>query len=131
MKKFLIFGISVALLSSVIGAGFTYLYYDKMFDFSSILPIWKVVAVYTSLSLILSLSLFFSQKYFKKNGVFILNTLVCMGAMASILYPMTYKNINVELVEMYPIVAIPLHFILPIIWLACQPLVLYNSYENK
>lgn len=122
----MMYGLFVAVVSSAVGALYLNAYYTEMFDYSMILPIWKVVSIYTALSLFLSLVLFFVFKYLGRIGVLVLNTLFVMAMTASIYYPITYFNSKID-VEYIAVAALPIHFIMPLVWLAIQPFALISK----
>lgn len=122
----MMYGLFVAVVSSAVGALYLNAYYTEMFDYSMILPIWKVVSIYTALSLFLSLVLFFVFKYLGRIGVLVLNTLFVMAMTASIYYPITYFNNKID-VEYIAVAALPIHFIMPLVWLAIQPFALISK----
>jgi hypothetical protein len=51
-----------------------------------------------------------------------------MASVASIALPITYINQEID-TTFIAVAAIPVHFIMPIIWLALQPLTVSSSYE--
>ncbi|NBV09231.1 MAG: hypothetical protein EBR91_02940 [Flavobacteriia bacterium] len=127
MKRFLFLGLIVALLSSIVGATYLYFFYGLELDESSkVLPIWKVVAIYTSISLLISLMSYIFFSKWGKWGVIILNTVFSSIAIASIAYPITYVNQEID-TTFIAIAAIPVHFMMPLIWLSLQPIVLIQK----
>lgn len=127
MKRFLFLGLIVALLSSIVGATYLYFFYGLELDESSkVLPIWKVVAIYTSISLLIALMAYIFFSKWGKWGVIILNTVFSSIAIASIAYPITYVNQEID-TTFIAIAAIPVHFMMPLIWLSLQPIVLIQK----
>ncbi|MEI8193809.1 MAG: hypothetical protein WCG64_08080 [Flavobacteriia bacterium] len=127
MKRFLFLGLIVALLSSIVGATYLYFFYGLELDESSkVLPIWKVVAIYTSISLLIALMSYVVFSKWGKWGVIILNTVFSSIAIASIAYPITYVNQEID-TTFIAIAAIPVHFMMPLIWLSLQPIVLIQK----
>ncbi|NBV68751.1 MAG: hypothetical protein EBR74_09465 [Flavobacteriia bacterium] len=127
MKRFLFLGLIVALLSSIVGATYLYFFYGLELDESSkVLPIWKVVAIYTSISLLITLMSYVVFSKWGKWGVIILNTVFSSIAIASIAYPITYVNQEID-TTFIAIAAIPVHFMMPLIWLSLQPIVLIQK----
>jgi len=130
MKKFMIHGILSALISSIAGGLFLKFYYSLELDQSEkVLPIWKVIAIYISLSLLLSLILFQAKKILNNLGVIMVNTILSIVTTASIVYPITYVNQNLD-TTFIAVAAIPVHFIMPMIWMALQPII-FNSNNEK
>ena len=129
MRKFMIHGLIVAAISSLVGGLYLHYFYALELDESyKVLPIWRVVSIYIALSLVLSLVLMLVSRLLKKWGVLVLNTLLTMVSVASIAFPITYINQEID-TTFIAIAAIPVHFIMPIIWLALQPLTVSSSHE--
>lgn len=129
MRKFMIHGLTVAVISSLVGGLYLHYFYSLELDESyKVLPIWKVVSIYITLSLLLSLVLMIASRILKKWGVIVLNTVLTMVSVASIALPITYINQEID-TTFIAVAAIPLHFIMPIIWLALQPLTFSSSHE--
>jgi len=127
MKRFLFLGLIVALLSSIVGATYLYFFYGLELDESrKVLPIWKVVAIYTSISLLITLMSYVVFSKWGKWGVIILNTVFSSIAIASIAYPITYVNQEID-TTFIAIAAIPVHLMMPLIWLSLQPIVLIQK----
>lgn len=130
MRKFMIHGLIVAAISSLVGGLYLHYFYALELDESfKVLPVWKVVSIYIALSLLLSLLLMFVSRMLKKWGVIAMNTLLTMFSVASIAFPITYVNQEID-TTFIAIAAIPVHFIMPIIWLALQPLTFNTGYEG-
>ncbi|NBY40783.1 MAG: hypothetical protein EBQ66_07815 [Flavobacteriia bacterium] len=73
MKRFLFLGLIVALLSSIVGATYLYFFYGLELDESSkVLPIWKVVAIYTSISLLITLMSYVFSRSGESGGLLFL-----------------------------------------------------------
>jgi uncharacterized membrane-anchored protein len=126
----MIHGLIVAAISSLVGGLYLHYFYALELDESfKVLPVWKVVSIYIALSLLLSLLLMIVSRMLKKWGVIALNTLLTMVSVASIAFPITYVNQEID-TTFIAIAAIPVHFIMPIIWLALQPLTFNTSYEG-
>jgi hypothetical protein len=69
-----------------------------------------------------------ASRVLKKWGVIVLNTVLTMASVASIALPITYINQEID-TTFIAVAAIPVHFIMPIIWLALQPLTVSSSHE--
>ena len=57
-----------------------------------------------------------------KIGLFILNGIVSILAMASLGIPIKYTNSEID-TTFLPIAAVPILFVLPLVWMTFQPLV--------
>ena len=129
MRKFMIHGLMVAAISSLVGGLYLHYFYALELDESyKVLPIWKVVSIYIALSLFLSLVLMIASRILKKWGVIVLNTVLTMASVASIALPITYINQEID-TTFIAVAAIPVNFIMPIIWLSLQPLTFSSSHE--
>jgi hypothetical protein len=105
--------ITSALCASLLGVLYTSVYYQLLFDFSTVLPIWKVAFGLISFTLILFYVHLAFNKVMKQNPTFWFGFTFSILTFASILYPMT-ERVYVDAAEFYPGFVIPLHF-LPII----------------
>ena len=99
-----------ALCTSAIGMLYTYFYYQLLFDFSTVLPIWKVAFGLISFSLILFYCHLFFWSKIKQNPTFWFALTFSLLTFVSILYPMMEK-VYVDAAEFYPGFVIPLHFL--------------------
>ena len=102
-----------AFCASLIGTLYTYAYYQLLFDFSTVLPIWKVASGLISFTLILFYVHLVFTKVIKQNLTFWFGLTFSSLTFVSILYPMM-QRVYVEASEFYPGFVIPLHF-LPIL----------------
>jgi len=102
-----------AFCASCIGVLYTFAYYQLLFDFSTVLPIWKIAFGLISFTLILWYVDFICLKLFKQNPTFWFGLTFSIVTFVSILYPMT-ERVYVDATEFYPGFVIPLHF-LPIL----------------
>jgi hypothetical protein len=102
-----------SLCASFLGVLYTNIYYQLLFDFSTVLPIWKVAFGLISFSLILFYVHLLFTKMLKQNPTFRFGLIFSLLTFVSILYPML-ESVYVDAAEFYPGFVIPLHF-LPII----------------
>lgn len=102
-----------AFCASLIGTLYSYAYYQLLFDFSTVLPIWKVAFGLTSFTLILFYVHLFFRKMIKQNQTFWFGMTFSILTFVSILYPIL-ERVYVDAAEFYPGFVIPLHF-LPIL----------------
>lgn len=120
-------GIISGIVSSVIGGIYAFVYYKYMFDFSVVLPIWKIIATYFSLGLIAGGALFVFDRLFPKYGTLFFNLKFALLSFASILLPILKFIDGVEFPELFPGFAIPLHFFFPIIFLSLSPSIIKKN----
>lgn len=102
-----------AFCASFIGILYTYAYYQLLFDFSTVLPIWRIAFGLISFTLILSFVHLVFLKVIKQNPTFWFGLTFSIVTFVSILYPMM-QRVYVDASEFYPGFVIPLHF-LPIL----------------
>jgi hypothetical protein len=119
-KHYFFLAIITAVISSLLGGIYAYYYYKILFDFSMILPVWKIVATYFSIALIATGLRFLFDLMFPKFGELCFNIVLSFLTILSIMHPIL-MNGDFEMAEMYPGFAIPLYFIFTIIWLALAP----------
>jgi hypothetical protein len=117
-KQFLVLGISSGAVAAIASSFFAYIFNQNLFDFSSVLPYWKIISVDFSLSFI-AVGVFYglnivSKKYFK----IIFNTLFASCSIASVLLPITAKLEGLQFPEFYPTFALPLHLFFSVIFLS-------------
>jgi uncharacterized membrane protein len=103
-----------ALLSAfsacLLGAFYVYFYYQMLFDFSTVLPIWKVAFGLISFTLILFYVHLLFKRVVKQNPTFWFGLTFSILTFVSILYPMM-DRVYVDAAEFYPGFVIPLHFL--------------------
>ena len=120
-------GIISGIVSSVVGGIYALVYYKYMFDFSVVLPIWRIVAAYFSLGLIAGGALFVFERFSPKFGSLIFNLSFALLSFASILLPILKFIDGVEFPELFPGFAIPLHFFFPVIFLSLSPFIIKKN----
>lgn len=128
-KTYLLFGLFISFISSLGASVYVSKYYELIADFSSILPFWKITATFFSVGLFLAGFHFVLNKLFPKLGLLIFNITLSLFTLSSILFPIMKADFpdSLELTEFYPGFVIPLHFILPLFWLALSPIFLKNK----
>ena len=102
-----------AFCARFIGLLYAYVYYQLLFDFSTVLPIWKIAFGLISFTLILWYVHLVFLKVFKQNPTFWFGLTFSSVTFVSILYPIT-QRVYVDASEFYPGFVLPLHF-LPIL----------------
>lgn len=118
--KYFVLALVVAVISSLVAGLYAFSYYKYMFDFSMVLPIWKIVAAYFSIALIATGLRFLFDLIFPRFGELIFNIKFGFLTIISIIHPILVNG-DFEMAEMYPGFAIPIYFIFTIIWLALAP----------
>ena len=122
-------GLAVSLISSLGAIIYVTKYYEVLANFSLILPLWKIIATYFTLGLSISGLCFLSNRLAPKFGSFIFNIVLVFATLSSIIFPIMKQDFpeTLEMTEFYPGFVIPLHFILPLFWLALSPLIRKNE----
>lgn len=128
-KTYFLLGLAVSLISSLGASIYMTKYYELISDFSSILPLWKIITCYFSLGLIVSGLCFLSTRLASKFGTIIFNIVLVFATLGSILFPIMKEDFpeTLEMTEFYPGFIIPLYFIFPLFWLALSPLIKKNE----
>ena len=128
-KSYFLLGLVVSLISSLGAAVYVTKYYEVMANFSLILPLWKIIATYFTVGLSVSGLCFLSNRLAPKFGTIIFNIVLVFATLGSILFPIMKEDFpeSLEMTEFYPGFVIPLHFILPLFWLALSPLIKKNE----
>ena len=128
-KTYLLFGLFISFISSLGASVYVSKYYELIADFSSILPFWKITATFFSVGLFLAGFHFVLNKLFLKLGLLIFNITLSLLTLSSILFPIMKADFpdSLEMTEFYPGFVIPLHFILPLFWLALSQLIKKNE----
>jgi hypothetical protein len=124
------FGVFISFISSVVGISYGYFYY-KLFDFSSYLPLWKIAALFTLISMILCGLFWLFLLIMKKKGILVFSMILTLLSITSVIFPTLYPpkfSDSVELPEFFPSFVLPLHFIVPLFWLTFTP---HFLKENK
>ena len=139
MRKFLYHGLLTAVLSSIIVSLYLYSVYnfvpkgspDPLVSIDSPMRIeltsFKMIAIYTLLSLIASLVLGVLNRYLGKWGVFGLNALISACSILAFYAVLSYLR---DGWDVFQIIGTPLVYIWPLIWMGCQSIFLTESTKN-
>jgi len=132
----MIHGLLCAVLSSIIVGFYLYSIYKYVPEGSpdplvsmdapmrNELTLIKVVGVYVTLSMILSLILGIFSRFLGKWGVLSLNTVVLALSIFGFYSVLSYQR---DGWDMFQIIGAPLVFILPLVWLGLQPIIFNNK----
>ena len=128
-KSYFLLGLVVSLISSLGASVYVTKYYEVMANFSLILPLWKIIAIYFTIGLSVSGLCFLSTRLVPKFGTIIFNIVLVFATLGSIIFPIMKEDFleTLEMTEFYPGFVIPLHFIFPLFWLALSPLIKKNE----
>lgn len=139
MRKFLYHGILTAVLSSIVVSLYLFSIYnfvpkgspDPLVSIDSPMRIeltsFKMIAIYTLLSLIASLVLGVLNRYSGKWGVFGLNALIIACSILGFYAVLSYLR---DGWDVFQIIGTPLVYIWPLIWMGCQSIFLTESTKN-
>lgn len=139
MRKFLYHGLLTAVLSSIIVSLYLYSIYnfvpkgspDPLVSIDSPMRIeltsFKMIAIYTLLSLIASLVLGVLNRYLGKWGVFGLNALISAFSILGFYAVLSFLK---DGWDVFQIIGTPLVYIWPLIWMGCQSIFLTESTKN-
>jgi len=119
--------LNFAFLLSLISICFSFTYFRLyqiyLFDFSEVMPMWRLL----SIEVFLSFSITWLSAFCKtKKTMLIFNVTLVVITLLSILYPVQARIYH-EYEDFFPAFAIPLHFIVPLFWLSLHPLLLKNE----
>ena len=128
-KSYFLLGLVVSLISSLGASVYVTKYYEVMANFSLILPLWKIIAIYFTIGLSVSGLCFLSTRLVPKFGTIIFNIVLVFATLGSIIFPIMKEDFleTLEMTEFFPGFVIPLHFIFPLFWLALSPLIKKNE----
>jgi hypothetical protein len=126
-KQFLVLGISSGAIAAIVSCFFAYFFNHNLFDFSSVLPYWKIISVNFSLAL-MAAGVFYglnlvSRKYCRT----IFNCLFALCSILSVIFPITAKFEDLEFPEFYPTFAIPLHLFFSVIFLSFSSILIKDE----
>ncbi|MBM3186334.1 MAG: hypothetical protein FJZ67_08530 [Bacteroidetes bacterium] len=117
-KTFLVLGVSAGVISTFVSFLFAYFFNQNLFNFSNVLPYWKIVSVDFTLALT-SAGVYYGITFISKiYSKIIFNSLFALCSIVSVLMPITAKLEGIEFPEFYPTFALPLYMFFSVIFLA-------------
>ena len=117
------FAFLLSLISVVISFIYFRLFQIYLFDFSMVVPFWRLFAMIVFLSFCITWLNGFCTT---KRSHIIFNFALVLVTLLSILYPIQARIYN-QYEDFFPAFAIPLHFMVPLFWLSLHPLLLKNE----
>lgn len=117
------FAFLLSLISVLISFIYFKIYQVYLFDFSEVMPLWKLLSMMVFQSF--SITWFYAFCKTKKT-MLIFNLTLVIITLSSIIYPIQARIYH-EYEDFFPAFAIPLHFIIPLFWLSLHPLLLKNE----
>jgi len=124
-KRIFFWGLTAGILSAVASIIYQQIHeYASYTDFRRVLSVQMIIAVNLIGAMLAALAFWTCNKLFLKNAEFIFNLLLSLGTIASILYPIFYFKLplDVPVPEMFPVLAVPMHFMPAMAWITLRPL---------
>jgi drug/metabolite transporter (DMT)-like permease len=123
MKRILLLGIIAGILSAVAGIMYLKMYEEAtMVDFSPIMNSIAILGSSVLACLLMALGYVILEKLKKTNWTGFLNVLIIVLTFASIVGPISMTlPLDFEFPEMFPGLAIPMHFFPALIFFGLQP----------
>lgn len=128
LEKPFVFALLLAVLSCIFGIFYFISFNQFLFNYTSIIPYWKLIATYFFLSFIISFLFKVYLRVFAQKYLWVFNLFLVLVSFCTILYPIQAKVFHPD-GEFFPIFAIPLHFIVPLFWLTFYHLII--PHENN
>jgi|TARA_R110000737_G_scaffold352891_1_gene400897 uncharacterized membrane protein len=130
MKKYLAHGVLAGLLSALAAIIFQYIYQEAMFlDFSSVLNSGSIIGSCMLGCMLMAIGFWGIEKINKPKLKGWLNIIVIVLTFLSILGPLSMTlPLDVEFPEMFPGLAIPMHFFPALIFFGLDPF--FNSKNS-
>lgn len=110
----------IVVFSTLMAVTHMYFFNVYLFDFSSVIPYWKIPLIYSLEAFIFALVFESWKKIDFLKGHTSFNLVLTIFTIASILFPIL-ATVRVEHNEFFPIYAIPLHFIFTLVWISVYP----------
>lgn len=128
LSKPVFFAVFIATTSLLLALLYYFSFTLILFDFSSILPIWKLVSTYFFISLLVTFCFVYFIKISNRKNLWVFNLIFSVISFFSVIYPFQAKVFH-QYEDFFPAFVIPLHFILPLFWLTFHNLLL--PHEKK
>ena len=131
-KKVFYHGLFAGLLSALAGI----IYYQIYFfateaDFSKILNTITIIAINLAACLIASIGYWYMVKWLKRTGVVFFNFSFTIISFASVIIPISFSlPLDVKYPELFPGLAVPMHFFPALAWFTLVPLFKYTMPQE-
>ena len=122
----ILFAVFIAFISAIFVLTYFLLFKKFLFDYSAIIPFWKLIATYFFISFLITLLFKVYLRVFAQKYLWVFNLLLVLVSFCSILYPIQAQVFHPD-EEFFPVFAIPLHFIVPLFWLTFYHLIIPNE----
>lgn len=124
-KRIFFWGLTAGILSAVTSIIYQQIHeFATYTDFRKVLSIPMIIAVNVISGMLATFAFWICIRLFKKNAELIFNILLSMGSFASIIYPLFYFKLPLDFPtppDMFPLLAIPMHFMPAIAWFTIRP----------
>jgi len=129
-KKLLFLSLSAGILAGIAGLIYNRAYHFAMeTDFSKVINPASIFAVCIIACVVASIAYWILDRFLKDKTDIIFNILFAIGSFATILSPLSIKlPLDVQNPELFPGLAIPMHFFPVLAWLVLKPLFVKNKY---
>jgi hypothetical protein len=124
--KPLFFALFIAFLSSLLGLAYFFSFNHFLFDFSSVLPSWKLISTYCFISFLATFLFVQYVRVTRARNLWVFNLSLSLICFFTICIPILAQVTHAD-GEFFPVFAIPFHFIFPLFWLTFYPLISPNE----
>lgn len=124
LKRLLILAVVAGILAGVASLVYQKVYTESLGDgFTNIVSTQKIFITCLGATLVAAIGYFLLSKVLKGYTEAVFNLLFTVVTIASIVYPIGYKlPLDVEMPELFPGLAIPMHFFPVLGWMTLKPL---------
>ena len=128
LKKLLILAVVSGVLAAVASLVYQKVYADSLGDgFTNIITLQKIFAACLGANIVAAIGYFLLSKVLKSHTEAVFNLLFAVITIATIVYPIGFKlPLDVEMPELFPGLAIPMHFFPVLGWMTLKPLFAKN-----
>ena len=124
LKKLLLLGVVSGVLAGVVSLIYQKVYAGSLGEgFTDVATTAKIMLSCTGAGIIAAIGYFLMSKVLKGNTEAVFNLLFTVITFATILYPIAFKlPLEAEAPELFPGLAIPMHFFPALAWFTLKPL---------
>jgi ABC-type Fe3+-siderophore transport system permease subunit len=128
LKKLLILAVVSGILAAVASLVYQKVYAESLGDgFKNIISMQKIFVACIGANIVAAIGYFLLSKVLKGYTEAVFNILFAVITIATIVYPIGYKlPLDVEMPELFPGLAIPMHFFPVLGWMTLKPLFAKN-----
>ncbi|RFM31907.1 hypothetical protein [Chitinophaga silvisoli] len=128
LKKLLILAVVSGILAAVASLVYQKVYAESLGDgFKNIISLQKIFVACIGANIVAAIGYFLLSKVLKGHTEAVFNILFAVITIATIVYPIGYKlPLDVEMPELFPGLAIPMHFFPVLGWMTLKPLFAKN-----